>query len=139
MLNHITILGRFVRDPEVRQLKDNRDMASFTLACERDHTNPDGVRPADFIDFVAFGGAARFVEKYFHKGSMAVVSGRLQINEWIDNDGNKRRSASIVVASIYFGESKKSDSDKAEKPRYQSNSSTYGAFSDYDDDDDCPF
>lgn len=152
MLNHIVIMGRLVRDPEVRRSKNDKDIANFTVAVDRDYSEPNGDRKTDFIDCVAFGGAAGFVSKYFSKGSMAVVSGRLQLKDWVDNDGNKRRNAEVVVGSIYFGESKKSD---AEKPRYQSQtpgyhpqapaqkpqqSHGYGAFDDmYDDDDDCPF
>jgi single-strand DNA-binding protein len=155
MLNHITIMGRLTRDPEVRRSNNDKDIANFTIAVDRDYSESNGDRKADFIDCVAFGGAAGFVSKYFSKGSMAVVSGRLQIKQWTDKDGNNRRNAEVVVGSIYFGEGKKSDSAQAEKSRYQSQtpgyrpqapaqqsqqSYGYGAFDDLaDDDEDLPW
>ena len=114
MLNHITIMGRLVRDPELRHTQSNTPVASFTLAVDRDYGGKDGAeRQTDFIDCVAWRGTGEFVSKYFSKGSMAVVSGRLQIRDWTDKEGNKRRSAEVVAESVYFGESKKRDSEPA--------------------------
>ena len=108
MLNHITIMGRLTRDPELRRTASGVAVTSFTLAVDRDIANKDtGVRDTDFLDCVAWRGTGEFVSKHFNKGSMAVVSGRLQIRDWTDKDGNKRRTAEIVADNVYFGEAKK--------------------------------
>ena len=108
MLNHITIMGRMTRDPELRRTGSGVAVASFTIACDRDIANKEtGERDVDFIDCVAWRGTGEFVEKHFSKGSMVVVSGRLQIRSWTDKDGNKRRTAEVVADNVYFGESKK--------------------------------
>lgn len=108
MLNHITIMGRLTRDPEIRYTQSQTPVTSFTLAVDRDFGGRDGgEKQTDFIDCVAWRQTAEFVSKYFTKGSMAVVSGRLQIRDWTDRDGGKRRSAEVVVDNIYFGESKR--------------------------------
>ena len=108
MLNHITIMGRLTRDPELRYTQSQTPVASFTLAVDRDFGGRDGgEKQTDFIDCVAWRQTAEFVSKYFAKGSMAVVSGRLQIRDWTDNNGSKRRNAEVVVDNIYFGESKR--------------------------------
>lgn len=108
MLNHITIMGRLTRDPELRYTQSQIPVASFTVACDRDFGGRDGgEKQTDFIDCVAWRQTGEFVSKYFTKGSMAVVSGRLQIRDWTDRDGNKRRSAEIVADNVYFGESKR--------------------------------
>ena len=112
MLNHITIMGRLTRDPELRYTQSQIPVASFSVAVDRDFGGRDGAeRQTDFIDCVAWRSTAEFVSKYFQKGSMAVVSGRLQIREWTDNNGGKRRNAEVVVDNIYFGESKRRDGD----------------------------
>ena len=112
MLNHIVIMGRLTRDPELRYTQSNTPVASFTLAVDRDFGGRDGgEKQTDFIDCVAWRSTAEFVNKYFKKGSMAVVTGRLQIREWTDKDNNKRRNAEIVVDNIYFGDSKRRDAD----------------------------
>ena len=109
MLNHITIMGRLTRDPELRRTGSGVAVTSFTIACDRDITNKDtGTRDVDFVDCVAWRGSAEFVNKYFQKGSMAIIAGRLQIRDWTDKDGNKRRSAEIVAENVYFGDAKKS-------------------------------
>ena len=109
MLNHIVVMGRLTRDPELRRTQSNLPVTSFTVAVDRDFSGRDGgERQTDFIDVVAWRSTAEFVSKYFTKGSMAVVSGRLQIRDWTDRDGGKRRSAEIVADNVYFGESKKS-------------------------------
>ena len=108
MLNHITIMGRLTRDPELRRTGSGIAVASFTVAVDRDFGNRDGgERETDFIDCVAWRQTGEFVSKYFTKGSMAVVSGRLQIRGWTDKDGNKRRSAEVVADNVYFGDSKR--------------------------------
>ena len=109
MLNHITIMGRLTRDPELRRTGSGIAVASFTVAVDRDFGGRDGgERETDFIDCVAWRQTGEFVSKYFTKGSMAVVSGRLQIRSWTDKDGNKRRTAEVVADNVYFGESKRS-------------------------------
>jgi single-strand DNA-binding protein len=101
-------MGRLTRDPELRRTGSGVAVASFCLAVDRDF-NKDGEKKTDFIDCNAWRGLGEFVSKYFQKGSMAVVSGRLEIREWTDKDGNKRRNAEVVADSVYFGDSKKSD------------------------------
>jgi len=122
MLNHITIMGRLTRDPELRRTGSGTAVASFTLAVDRDFGSRDGgERETDFIDCVAWRQTGEFVSKYFAKGSMAVVSGRLQIRSWTDKEGNKRRSAEVVADNVYFGESKRSgDSGNNAAPSYGS-------------------
>ena len=114
MLNHITIMGRLTRDPELRRTGSGIAVASFTLAVDRDFSPKDGgERETDFIDCVAWRQTGEFVSKYFTKGRMAVVSGRLQIRNWNDKDGNKRRTAEVVADNVYFGESKRSEGGNA--------------------------
>ena len=114
MLNHIVLMGRLTRDPELRYTQSQIPVASFRLAVDRDFGGRDGgERQTDFIDIVAWRSTAEFVSKYFTKGSMAAVSGRLQIRDWTDKDGNKRRSAEVVADSVYFGGSKRRDADAA--------------------------
>ena len=113
MLNHITIMGRLTRDPELRRTGSGIAVASFSLAVDRDFgKNENGERETDFIDCVAWRQTGEFVSKYFTKGRMAVVSGRLQIRSWTDKDGNKRRTAEVVADNVYFGDSKR-DSDNS--------------------------
>ena len=108
MLNHIVLMGRLVRDPELRRTQAGVPVASFRIAVDRDFGNREtGEREADFIDVVAWRQTGEFVSKYFAKGRMAVVSGRLQMRSWTDNQGNKRVSWEINADSVYFGESKK--------------------------------
>jgi len=108
-MNQIVIMGRMTRDPELRQTPGGVPVASFTLAVDRGFTPRDGgERQTDFIDVVAWRNTGEFVSKYFVKGQMAAVAGRLQIRDWTDKDGNKRRSAEVVAENIYFTESKKS-------------------------------
>ena len=108
MLNHITIMGRLTRDPELRRTGSGVAVASFTVAVDRDFGGRDGgEKETDFIDCVAWRQTGEFVSKYFTKGSMIVVSGRLQIRNWNDKDGNKRRTAEVVADNCYFGDSKR--------------------------------
>ena len=114
MLNHIVIMGRLTRDPELRRTGTGIAVASFTVAVDRDFGSRDGgERETDFIDCVAWRSTGEFVSKYFTKGSMIVVSGRLQIRNWNDKEGNKRRSAEVVADNVYFGESKRSNEGSA--------------------------
>ena len=108
MLNHIVIMGRLTRDPELRRTGTGVAVASFTVAVDRDFgKNENGEKETDFIDCVAWRQTGEFVSKYFTKGRMAVVSGRLQIRSWTDKDGNKRRTAEVVADNVYFGDSKR--------------------------------
>ena len=108
MLNHITIMGRLTRDPELRRTGTGIAVASFTVAVDRDFGGKDGgEKETDFIDCVAWRQTGEFVSKYFTKGRMIVVSGRLQIRSWTDKDGNKRRTAEVVADNCYFGDSKR--------------------------------
>ena len=110
MLNHITIMGRLTRDPELRRTGSGIAVASFTVAVDRDFKTEGGEKEVDFIDCVAWRQTGEFVSKYFTKGRMAVVSGRLQIRNWTDKDGNKRKSAEVVADNVYFADSKKESS-----------------------------
>ena len=106
MLNHIVLMGRLTRDPELRRTGSGIPVATFTLAVDRDFSNnrETGEKETDFIDIVVWRNTAEFVSKYFTKGRMAVISGRLQIRNWNDKDGNKRRSAEVVADNVYFGD-----------------------------------
>ena len=108
MLNRIILMGRLTRDPELRHTQTGTPVASFSLAVDRDFKSRDGGdRATDFIDVVAWRSTAEFVSKYFTKGRMAVVEGRLQIRDWTDRDGGKRRSAEVIAENVYFGDSKR--------------------------------
>ena len=117
-LNHIDIMGRLCGDPEIRRTNSGVAVTSFTIACDRDFGN-NGEKETDFVEVVCWRNTAEFVSKYFSKGRMAVVSGRLQIRSWNDKDGNKRKTAEVVADNVYFGDSK---SDNA------SNNSGYVGF-----------
>ena len=106
MLNKIFIMGRLTRDPELRRTQNGTAVTSFTLAVDRDFKNADGTKETDFIDCVVWRQTAEFVSKYFTKGRMAVVEGRLQIRDWQDKDGNKRRNAGVIADNVYFGDSR---------------------------------
>ena len=108
MLNHITLMGRLVRDPELRRTGSGIAVASFRIAVDRDFAPKDGgERKADFIDCVAWRQTGEFISKYFAKGRMIVVDGRLEMRDWTDKDGNKRTSAEVNVSNAYFGDSKR--------------------------------
>ena len=108
MLNKIFIMGRLTRDPELRRTQSGTAVTSFSLAVDRDFKSQSGEKETDFIDVVAWRSTAEFVAKYFTKGRMAVVEGRLQIRDWKDREGNNRRSAEVVADNVYFGDSKRS-------------------------------
>ena len=105
MLNRIILMGRLTRDPELRRTGSGTAVTSFSLAVDRDFKSQSGEKETDFIDIVAWRNTAEFVSKYFTKGRMAVVEGRLQIRDWTDKDGGKRRSAEVVADNVYFGDS----------------------------------
>lgn len=118
MLNHITLMGRFTRDPELRRTSSGIACCNFSLACERDVASTQtGQRETDFIDCVAWRNTAEFVSKYFSKGSMAAVSGRLQVRSWTDKNGNSRRTAEILCDNIYFGSTKTAATPAAPEPK----------------------
>ena len=126
MLNCITIMGRLTHDPELRRTGSGIAVASFTVAVDRDFAQ-DGKKETDFIDCVAWRQTGEFVSKYFRKGSMIVVKGRLQIRNWNDKDGNKRKTAEVVADNCYFG-STKSDSDGSNNTSgYSNNNNGYGS------------
>ena len=150
MLNHIVLMGRLTRDPELRRTGSGIAVASFSLAVDRDFGSSanNGEKETDFIDIVAWRNTAEFVSKYFTKGRMAVVSGRLQIRNWTDKEGNKRRSAEVVADNVYFGESKRdsmasSGFDQTPPPVSYQAPANPAASSDFstlmDDDPDLPF
>ena len=113
MLNHITLMGRLVRDPELRRTGSGVAVASFRIAVDRDFAPKDGgERKADFIDCVAWRQTGEFISKYFSKGRMIVVDGRLEMRDWTDKEGNKRTTAEVIVDNAYFGDSKR-DSDNS--------------------------
>lgn len=111
MLNHISIMGRMVNSPELKQTQSGVSVANFTLAVDRDFSGRDGgEKETDFIDVVCWRNTAEFVSKYFSKGRMAIVAGRLQMRKWTDKEGNKRVSAEVVADNVYFGDSKREES-----------------------------
>ena len=114
MLNRIILMGRLTRDPELRRTGSGTAVTSFSLAVDRDFKSQSGEKETDFIDIVAWRNTAEFVSKYFTKGRMAVVEGRLQIRDWKDKDGNNRHSAEVVADNIYFGDSRKDTAAPAE-------------------------
>lgn len=128
MLNNIVIMGRLTRDPDLRRTQSGVAVASFALACERDFAPQGADKETDFIDVCAWRYTAEFVEKYFSKGQMAVVTGRLQIRNWEDKEGNKRRSAEILADHVYFGEAKRDKTTQGE-PQYD----PQGGFSEIED------
>ena len=160
MLNRIVLMGRLTRDPELRRTQSGTAVVSFSIACDRDYAAQGSERETDFIDIVAWRGTAEFVDKYFSKGRMIVVGGRLQIRNWQDKEGNKRRSAEVVADNVYFGDSKRDSADggfnqsqgyaqsfnqipQQQQPAYQAPQNVSAASSDFsmlsDDDPELPF
>ena len=142
MLNHIDIMGRLTRDPELRRTASGTPVVSFALAVDRDFSGKDGgEKETDFIEVVAWRSTAEFVSKYFTKGRMAVVSGRLQMRKWTDKEGNKRTSAEVVADNVYFGDSKKESSGGASYGGgYNAPAQSDGGFAEIGEDDgDLPF
>lgn len=134
-LNRITIMGRLTRDPELRRTQSGAPVTSFTMAVDRDFKSQSGDKETDFIDVVAWRNTAEFAAKYFTKGRMAIASGRLQIRDWQDNNGNKRRSAEVIADSIYFGDSKPQDA----QPAVHAVNVDASDFDEIEDDPDFPF
>lgn len=132
MLNHIVVMGRLTRDPELRRTGSGIAVASFTVAVARDIASKEsGERETDFIDCVAWRSTGEFVSKYFAKGSMAVVAGRLQIRSWTDTNGNKRRTAEIVADNVYFGSNKREDAAGNRNPNGSYSATTAPGYSSY--------
>ena len=131
MLNHITIMGRLVRDPELRSTQSGTSVASFTVAVDRDFGGRDGgEKQTDFIDCDAWRQTGEFVSKYFRKGSMIVVSGRLQSRKWQDREGNNRTNWEVVADNVYFGESSRrdgGDSGRYDNSSYSNSGNSYGS------------
>ena len=119
MLNHIVLMGRLCADPELRRTNSGTPVTSFTLAVDRDFKNQNGKKEADFVPVIAWRNTAEFVSKYFTKGRMAVVEGRLQMRNWQDNNGNKRTTAEVVAENVYFGDTKREDSRSQAEPEYE--------------------
>jgi single-strand DNA-binding protein len=136
MLNHITLQGRLTKDVELRRTNSGTAVASFTLAVERDF-GQNGQKETDFIECVAWGKTGEFAEKYFSKGKMAIVSGRLQLRKWEDKNGNKRTTAEVVAENIYFGESKNDIGNRYESAMTSDLVPDYPAI--FGDDAECPF
>lgn len=134
-LNRITIMGRLTRDPELRRTQSGTPVTSFTMAVDRDFKSQPGDKETDFIDVVAWRNTAEFAAKYFTKGRMAIASGRLQIRDWQDNNGNKRRSAEVIADSIYFGDTKPQDA----QPAVHAVNVDASDFDEIEDDPDIPF
>lgn len=136
MLNRIILMGRMTRDPELRHTQSGTAVAFFSLAVDRDFKDKQtGEKTADFIDVVAWRSTAEFVSRYFTKGRMAVVEGRLQIRDWTDNEGNKRRSAEVVADSIYFGDSKRDVDTANTSGIYSAKPMEQDSFAELSDDD----
>ena len=128
MLNHIVIMGRLARDPELRRTQSGVPVASFRLAVDRDFKDKNtGERGTDWIDVVAWRATGEFVSRYFTKGRMAVVEGRLQIRDWTDKEGNKRTSAEVVADNVYFGDSRRDGDGGGYSPSYSGGQSSYSA------------
>ena len=134
MLNKIFLMGRLTRDPELRRTGSGTAVSSFSIAVDRDFKGQGGEKETDFIDIVAWRNTAEFVSKYFAKGRMAVVEGRLQIRDWKDKEGNNRRSAEVVADNVYFGDSKR-DGDAAGGSYTSGQTAQSGEFKEIDEDD----
>ena len=147
MLNKIILMGRLTRDPELRRTGSGTAVTSFSLAVDRDFKSQSGEKETDFIDVVAWRNTAEFVSKYFTKGRMAIVEGRLQIRDWTDKDGGKRRSAEVVADNVYFGDTKRDGADNYGAPAYSASapraSAPMGGHSDFaeigEEDGELPF
>lgn len=133
MLNNVTIQGRITKDLEMRYTQSQKPVLSFSIACERDFSGQDGDRPVDFFDVTAWNGTAEFISKWFGKGDMINLTGRLQTRDWEDRNGTKRRTVEIIIANAYFGGSKKERTEANVAP------SAEPQFEELPDDDDLPF
>ena len=133
MINNVTIQGRFTKAPEIRYTSNQIAVCSFTLACERDIAGQDGKRECDFIDCVAWRSTAEFIGKYFDKGNLAAVTGRIQLRTWKDDNGNNRRTAEILVDHVYFCE-KRNGSAQQTTGSYSNDD-----FEEFEEDGEIPF
>lgn len=131
MLNVVTISGRLVRDPELRHTNSGKSVCSFTLAVDRDFKN-NGEKETDFIDCVSWGNTADFVSRYAEKGRMLIASGRLQIREWTDKEGNKRRNAEVITSNVYFGDSKKKTAQEEQEQNFEKLAGAMDGFAEID-------
>lgn len=134
MLNKIIIMGRLTRDPEMRHTQTGTAVASLALACDRDFKPQNGEKETDFVDVVVWGKTAEFAANYFTKGRMAIVEGRLQVRNWQDKDGNKRKATEVVADRMYFGDSKQET-----KPESKKQPAPADDFAEIEDDGDLPF
>ena len=140
MLNHITIMGRLTKDPELRRTQSGTSVTSFSLAVDRDFKSQSGEKETDFIECVAWKNTAEFVSKYFQKGRMAVVSGRLQLRDWTDKEGTKRRSAEIIADNVYFADSKQDQKQESKQDYFNSPHSIVNQeFAEIGEDENFPF
>ena len=134
-MNTVCLMGRLTRDPELRHTQVGTAVVSFTLAVDRGKGKSDGERITDFIDCVAWKGTAEIISKYFARGQMAAVEGRIQVRDWTDKDGNKRKSTEVVVSKIFFADSKKSREGASQSTEYTSQEfEEFAADDEYDDD-----
>lgn len=136
-LNNIIVMGRLTQNPELRKTSSGSSVTSFTLAVDRDFKNQDGSTDTDFIDVLAWRGTAEFICKFFGKGRVAVVEGRLQIRDWTDKDGNKRRKAEVVAEHVYFGDSKREEG--GQQASYAAPPAQVSGFAEINDDGELPF
>lgn len=127
MLNRIVIMGRLARDPELRRTQSGIAVTSFRIACDRDFKSQNGEKSTDWIDVVAWRQTAEFVSKYFTKGRMAIVEGRLQSRDWTDKDGNKRTTIEVVADNVYFGDSRRDSADRGDSFGGGYSAPAYGA------------
>ena len=132
-MNKIFLMGRLTKNPELRRTGSGTAVTSFTMAVDRDFKSQSGEKETDFIDVVAWRSNAEFVAKYFAKGRMAIVEGRLQIREWKDAEGNKRRNAEVIADNVYFGDS------NANRDSSAVSGNTNPAFQEVEEEDDLPF
>ena len=144
MLNTITVMGRLTKDPELRRTNSGTSVASFTVAVDRDFKDQNGAKETDFIDVVVWRNTAEYVCQHFSKGRMAVVSGRLQMRDWTDKDGNKRKNAEIVAENVYFGDSKREAASAENIYKLPLNpiapaNAAYAGFADIEQSGDLPF
>lgn len=141
MLNHITLMGRLARDPELRHTQSGTPVATFRMAVDRDFKDKNtGERATDWIDVVAWRGTGEFVSRYLAKGHLTVVEGRLQMRDWTDKEGNRRTTAEVVAENVYFCDSRRDGDGRSERPAQNSATPAPGEFAELDcSDDDMPF
>lgn len=137
MLNIIILTGRLVADPTLRYTQSQTPVASFTIACDREFKDENGNKQTDFVEVVAWRNTAEFASKYFSKGRMATVKGRLQIRSWKDKDGNNRKTAEVVAESIYFADSNKQNSEQRSEQSYAP--ARDDGYAELEDDGELPF